>query len=134
MPARTLTGHSDGWRVETATLTTSPHRYEMHTLREAWDDTFLRKGEAVASHLWSLFDYITDKTHEARLIRYKGEWIDVWDMEYLSPERLPQASVLAQLARDGWIGWASDSAWTGTIVKYLPDRDGFVRVARVVWS
>jgi hypothetical protein len=119
---------------ESATLTTSPHAYELHSLREAWDAEFLRKGEAAASHLWTAFDYITDKTHEFRLIRYKGDWIDVWDMEYLCATRLPESGVLAQLAREGWNGWASESAWNGTIVKYLTDRDGFVRVGRVVWS
>lgn len=127
-----LTGHDN----ERATLTVSPHRYELHTLHEAMHVECKRRGNKAMDRLLHVFDYIVgDMAYEPRLALYRGQWIDVWDMEYLSPDRLPQTGVLAQLARDGWVGWTSDTAWTGTIVRHLYDEDdGFVRVARVVWQ
>jgi hypothetical protein len=82
------------------------------------------------------FDYMDDDlAHEPLLVHYRGEWIDVWDVEHIGPNRLPMGSVLDTLAREGWSGWASESAWTGLAFRYLTgDDDGFTRIARVVWS
>jgi hypothetical protein len=121
---------------ETATVTVSPHRYELHTLPEALLVERKRHGWKAMDRLIGTFSYIVgDMEHDARLTQYRGAWMDVFDMEYLSAERFPTGGILNLLARDGWTGWASDSAWSGTVVRYLDgDDEGFVRIATVVWS
>lgn len=127
----TMTAHG-----QEATITVSPHRYELHTLAEAMSVEVKARGWKASRRLLDLFDYMDDDlAAQPRLFRYRGQWYDMWDTEFLWADRLPTGGILHTLARQGWTAWASDSAWSGTVFRYLTgDDDGFVRVARVVWS
>lgn len=63
------------------------------------------------------FDYI-ECAHQPRLVRYKGEWYDVWDSMRCPGAEAPQASHHAFV---GWDGYISDSFFSGVLFRFADE-------------
>lgn len=68
--------------------------------------------------LWELpadmqkeFDYVLPDDGSCRFVKYKGEWMDCFDM----------MRVLFVPNFKGWHGYASDSYFSGTLVRFVDD-------------
>lgn len=64
------------------------------------------------------FDYLDEEErYQPRLAFYRGAWVDVLDFERLGGP-MPTGGLLDILSRHGWQGIATDSAFSGMIVKF----------------
>lgn len=71
--------------------------------------------------LWELpqeaqknFDYVLPDDGSYRFVKYKGEWTDCFDMQSVSRE-------LGFSQFKGWDGIASDSYFSGVLVRFVDD-------------
>ena len=73
------------------------------------------------------FDYITeDESWDYRFARYRGSVIDVSDMQAItvSPASLSfGVNVAPESPLAAWHGLASDSYWSGIVVRYCDDNE-----------
>ena len=60
------------------------------------------------------FDYVLPDDGSCRFVKYKGEWHDCFDMQSISRE-------LGFDQFKGWHGIASDSFFSGTLVRFVDD-------------
>lgn len=63
------------------------------------------------------FEYIEDP-HQPRLVRYKGEWYDVWDSQRCPGAEAPEAT---RHAFAGWDGYISDSYFSGVLFRFADE-------------
>lgn len=75
--------------------------------------------------LWELppqaakdFDYVKDDG-SCRFVKYKGHWMDCFDMQSISRE-------LGFSQFSGWHGIASDTYFSGVLVRFVDDNDVIV--------
>ena len=57
------------------------------------------------------FDYVLPDDGSCRFVKYKGEWMDCFDM--MRVEHFANFK--------GWHGYASDSYFSGTLVRFVDD-------------
>lgn len=69
------------------------------------------------------FDYVLPDDGCPRFVKYKGEWYDCFDMM-----RCPGAEAPADTreAFAGWDGYASDSFFSGVVVRFVGDDEVIV--------
>lgn len=60
------------------------------------------------------FDYVLPDDSSCRFVKYKGVWMDCFDMQSISRE-------LGFSQFTGWHGIASDSFFSGTLVRFVDD-------------
>ena len=76
--------------------------------------------------LWELpedvqkdFDYVLPDDGSCRFVKYKGAWLDCFDMQSISREQgFDQFK--------GWHGIASDTFFSGVLVRFVNDNDVIV--------
>lgn len=76
--------------------------------------------------LWELpekvqkdFDYVLPDDTSYRFVKYKGHWMDCFDMQSISREQ-----GFSQFS--GWHGIASDTFFSGVLVRFVNDNDVIV--------
>ena len=75
------------------------------------------------------FDYLTeDEKWDCRLFKYRGEYYDYYQFDYVNPEH-PAYRALYAL---GWNGVQSQSAFDAVVIKYCAD-DGTIIVGHATW-
>ena len=65
------------------------------------------------------FDYVKEDDGSYRFVKYKGAWYDVYDMQVISREQ-----GFSQFS--GWHGIASDTYFSGVLVRFVNDNDVIV--------
>jgi hypothetical protein len=127
VPVLLAASHRDDMKV-----CTNGHRYELHTLSEAADVEFAKRGQKALDRLHSDFDYIED-SEEPRLVWYRRSWVDTSDMSII-PRVRPEGGALDVLATQGWHVFAAESFWSATLCRFLDGDDwGFVRMGTATW-
>ena len=76
--------------------------------------------------LWELpesvqkdFDYVLPDDGSCRFVKYKGQWMDCFDMQSISREQ-------GFNHFGGWHGIASDTFFSGVLVRFVNDNDVIV--------
>lgn len=75
------------------------------------------------------FDYLTeDEKREYRLFRYRGEYYDYYEFDYVNPEYTAYRELYAL----GWHGVQSQSFFDAVVIKYCAD-DETIIVGHATW-
>ena len=91
-------------RIDTIKIVTNGHHRELQCLSD------IPAGAAED------FDYIDEEEHYSpRLVQYRGAWYDINDMIVTSQS--------GQLSLSEWEAYASETFFSGVVVRFVPEED-----------